>query len=123
MQVSTNASEVCARRVNPLAKSPSPVPRPFFPLRRAPTGSHCALVWLLAERAEKRSAKKKAKENAAKLAANEWIDIDGMWAAIVTEGRGHREGPHYGRRCAHFVRAAHRVCSCVVRACVSGTKS
>ena len=76
----------------------------------------------MAARAEKRAAKKKEKENVAKVAANEWIDIDGMWAALATEGRGHREGPHYGRRCAHFVRAAHRVCSCVC-ACVSGTES
>lgn len=52
----------------------------------------------LAERAEKRAAKAKAKETAAKLASNDWVDVDGMWAALATEGRGHREGPHYGRK-------------------------
>ena len=39
-----------------------------------------------------------AKETAEKLAKNEWIPVDGLWDAAPLEGRGHRDGPHYGRK-------------------------
>jgi len=52
----------------------------------------------LAARAEKKAAKAKEKETAKKLACNDWIPIDGMWAASCLEGRGHCDGPHYGRK-------------------------
>ena len=51
----------------------------------------------MAARAEKKAAKAKEKEDAKKLARNDWIEIDGMWAAVCLEGRGHCDGPHYGR--------------------------
>ena len=51
-----------------------------------------------AERAAKRAEKEKAKDVAERLARNDWIPIDGMWAARALEGRGHREGPYFGRK-------------------------
>ena len=51
-----------------------------------------------AERDAKRVAKARAKEVSEKLRSNEWIDIEGFWAAVAIEGRGHRDGPHYGRK-------------------------
>ena len=52
----------------------------------------------MAERAAKRAAKARKKEVAEKLAANDWIPMDGTWAARALEGRGHRDGPHFGRK-------------------------
>lgn len=51
-----------------------------------------------AEKAAKRAEKQRAKEIAEKVKKNEWIPIEGLWAAYSIEGRGHREGPFYGRK-------------------------
>ena len=52
----------------------------------------------MAARAAKRAEKKIAKERPQKIAENEWIPIDGAWAGKATVGRGHQEGPHFGRQ-------------------------
>jgi hypothetical protein len=40
----------------------------------------------LAEREARRAAKRTAKENAERLARNDWIPIDGEWGALAIEG-------------------------------------
>ena len=59
-------------------------------------------------RAEKKAEELRAKEIAEKLEVNDWIPVEGFWAAQALEGRGHQDGPHYGRKyrvvveCADF---------------------
>jgi len=49
-------------------------------------------------RKQAQAEKKAAKELAEKLASEDWIPIEGWWAAQALEGRGHQDGPHYGRK-------------------------
>jgi hypothetical protein len=67
----------------------------------------------LAARADKRAEKARAKDVAEKLLLNDWIEIEGMWAAHAIEGRVHRDGPHYVRKCA----AARAAGECSARSC------
>ena len=77
----------------PSSMSRSCLSRPW--LRTEPSSLACMRPSL---RATAQAEKKAAKELAEKLASDDWIPVEGWWAAQALEGRGHQEGPHYGRR-------------------------